>query len=78
MCSSAVPVVFRGESQDPGNSETIVIINADITIYELLQGKMRDDNLERDVKKMEDWFEGKTYNEMAKVVKVYIFLCLQH
>ena len=56
------------ESQDPDNSKTLVIINADITIYELLQGKMRDENLECDVKKMEDWFEGKTYNEVAMVV----------
>ena len=68
MCSPGVPVVFHGESQDPDNSETLVIINADITINELLQRKMRDENLECNVKKMEDWFEGKTYNEMAVVV----------
>ena len=68
VCSPAVPVVFRGESQDPDNSETLVIINTDITIYDLLQRKMRDKNLECDVKNMEDWFEGKTYNEMAVVV----------
>ena len=48
--------------------ETVVIINADITINELLQRKMRDENLECDVKKMEDWFDSRTYYEVAVVV----------
>ena len=60
VCSPAVPVVFCGEGQDPDHGETLVIFNADITINELLQRKMRDENLECDVKKMEDRFESKT------------------
>ena len=68
MSSPAVSIVFRGESQDPDNSETLVIINADITIYELLQGKMRGEGLECDVKKMEDWFDSRTFYEVAVVV----------
>ena len=68
VCSPAVPVVFCGEGQDPDDGETLVILNADVTIDELLQGKMRGEGLECDVKKMEDWFDSRTYYEVAVVV----------
>ena len=80
VCSPTVPVVIRGESQDPDNSETLVIINAYITIYELLQGKMRGEGLQCNVKKMEDWFDSRTNYEVAMVVtlsalKTIIIVC---
>ena len=68
VCSPAVPVVFRGEGQDPDDGETLVILKADVTIDELLQGKMRGEGLECNVKKMEDWFDSRTYYEVAVVV----------
>ena len=68
VCSPAIPVVFCREGQDPDNGETLVILHADVTIDKLLQGQMRSESLECSVKKMEDWFESKTYNEVAVVV----------
>ena len=68
VCSPAVPVVFCHEGQDPDNGETLVILHADVTIDKLLQGQMRSESLECSVKKMEDWFDSRTYYEMAVVV----------
>ena len=68
VCSPAIPVVFCREGQDPDNGETLVILHADVTIDKLLQGQMRSESLECSVKKMEDWFDSRTYYEMAVVV----------
>ena len=70
--SPAAPVVFCGEGQDPDHGETLVIFNADVTIDELLQGKMRGEGLECDMKKMEDWFYSRRYYEVAVVVTLSV------